>query len=77
MNKQTKTILGLAVLGVAGYLLWKNTQQPKKNVAGGPGGINYRCRACIDRCLMNGGTSVNRCRYETCRTVCATQSTEM
>jgi hypothetical protein len=76
MTNKTKTIIGLAAVGVAGYLLWKNYNKKTVSVAGGPG-INRRCRACIDRCLIMGGTSVNRCRYETCRTVCATQSTQM
>ena len=33
MNKQTKTILGLAVLGLAGYLVWKQ-MKPKKSFGG-------------------------------------------
>lgn len=33
MNKQTKLILGVGVVGVAAYLIWKS-QQPKANATG-------------------------------------------
>ena len=29
MNKQTKTLLGLAALGLVGYFVWKQTQTKK------------------------------------------------
>lgn len=35
MNKQTKMLLGLGVVGVAAYFIWKS-QQPKANQIGGP-----------------------------------------
>ena len=28
MNKQTKLILGVALVGVAGYMLWKQSSKP-------------------------------------------------
>lgn len=33
MNKKTKLLLGVAVVGVGGYLLWKSRQPAKKNFA--------------------------------------------
>ena len=35
MNKQTKMLLGVGVLGVAAYLIWKS-QQEKSNQTGHP-----------------------------------------
>lgn len=39
MNKNQKMLLGVGVLAVAGYLIWKQTQKPKSfaNVVAGPG----------------------------------------
>jgi hypothetical protein len=36
MNKQTKLWLGVAVVGIGGYLLWQKSQTPKKSFAAGP-----------------------------------------
>ena len=32
MTKQTKLLLGVAILGTAGYFYWKSTQKPKANL---------------------------------------------
>jgi hypothetical protein len=35
MNKQTKMLLGLAVVAGAGYYIWQKNKAPKTNVVGG------------------------------------------
>ncbi len=35
MTKQTKMLLGVGVLGVAAYLIWKQTQTKKQNFVSG------------------------------------------
>ena len=47
MNKKTQMWLGVAAIGVAGYFLWKKSQEQKSfaNVAGGSMGLGQkRCR---------------------------------
>jgi hypothetical protein len=34
MTKQTKMLLGVGVVGVAAYLIWKQNQKPKQNFFG-------------------------------------------
>ena len=67
MNKKTQMWLGVAALGVAGYFLWKKSQEQKSfaNVAGGSFGLGQkRCRSDSD-CPSNaplcaGATGNNR-----------------
>ena len=35
MNKQTKMWLGIALVGVAGYMLWKQSKKPAASFSGG------------------------------------------
>lgn len=37
MNKQTKTLLGLAALAAVGYFIWKQSRKAKSGAASKPG----------------------------------------
>lgn len=71
MNKTTQMWLGVAVLGVAGYLLWKKSQEKKSFanlISSGPGGVGQlRCNNnsdCIDpKMPVCAGASANRRGY--------------
>ena len=45
MNKKTKIALAVAVLGIGGFLFYKNWKSTKTNMIGVDGGINYEARA--------------------------------
>lgn len=64
MNKQTKLILGVGVVGVAAYLVWKS-QQPKANQTGGVSQVP----SCEQQCkeAVNAGTASN---YNSCLSLC-------
>lgn len=63
MDKQTKMLLGVGVVGVAAYLIWKN-QQPKANQIGYecPFGMRWdsRLRRCVTSTIKTGPVLLNQ-----------------
>jgi len=47
MNKQTKMLLGVAVVGIGGYLLWKQSQKPKSFANLSAGNMGLRTGYCV------------------------------
>lgn len=61
MNKQTKTILGVALLGIAGYYLWKTQSKSKKGLVKG---IDTRqCVGPVEITTHNPFENPVRCHY--------------
>jgi hypothetical protein len=59
MDKKTKMLLGVGVLAVAGYLLWKQSQKPKAfaNLAAAPDCKDQNQVGCKCPCKNKVGTA--------------------
>ena len=61
LNKQTKMLLGLGVVALGGYLVWKQTQ--KKSFMG-MDGCQSQFERCYSECDKNNSRCIELCRMD-------------